>query len=111
MTIKAAGRKYWSEWIETAPREEIRALQEKKLKEHVKYIFNHSRFWQDKFRGAKITPDDVNSIDDLARVPLYLRGYHDLSVFKTGQLRTRKTGRGIGTGPYMPESTNRDYRI
>ena len=69
MTSRAAERKYWSELIETAPREDIRALQERKLREHVRYIFAHSRFWQNKFREAGITPDDINTIEDLAMVP------------------------------------------
>ena len=69
MANRAAERKYWSGWIETAPRDEIRALQERKLREQVRYIFVHSKFWQDQFRKAKITPDDINTIDDLARVP------------------------------------------
>lgn len=69
MTNGAAERKYWSGWIETAPRDEIRALQERKLREQVRYIFVHSKFWQDQFRKSKITPDDINTIDDLARVP------------------------------------------
>ncbi|MEE9611605.1 MAG: AMP-binding protein [Desulfatiglandales bacterium] len=69
MGKKDEERKYWSGWIESAPREEIRALQERKLREHTRYIFANSKFWQDRFREAKITPDDVNTIDDLAKVP------------------------------------------
>ena len=71
MTSTFAERKYWSEWIETAPREEIRALQERKLREHVRYIFAHSRFriigrMDDmvKIRAINIFP---SAIDDIVR--------------------------------------------
>lgn len=67
-------RKYWNKEIETAPRNEIRALQEKKLREHVRYIFAHSKFWQDKFKEAKIKPNDINTIEDLGKVPFMNKG-------------------------------------
>ena len=69
MAKKFGERKYWSEWVETAPRDEMRALQERKLRKHAQFIFTHSRFWHDQFKKAKITPDDIMTIDDLARVP------------------------------------------
>lgn len=69
MIKESSERKYWSESIETAPREEIRALQEKKLREQARYITSHSKFWEDQFRKAKIAPEDINTIEDLAKVP------------------------------------------
>lgn len=68
--------KYWSGWVEYAPREEIKALQERKLREQVQYIFAHSRFWRDRFRSAGITPDDIRTVDDLSRVPYMHKGIH-----------------------------------
>jgi len=69
MTKRSDERKYWAGWLENASREEMRAIQERKLRNQVRYIFAHSKFWRNKFREAKITPDDINTIDDLARVP------------------------------------------
>lgn len=69
-------KKYWSGWIECAPREEIRALQERRLREQVRYIFTFSRFWQDQFRRAGITPDDIRTIDDLSKIPYMHKEAH-----------------------------------
>jgi phenylacetate-CoA ligase len=79
-------RKYWSGWIETAPREEIRAIQERKLREQVQYIFTNSKFWQGQFMEAKITPDDIRGVDDLARVPYMHKGVHTAHLEKEGSL-------------------------
>jgi phenylacetate-CoA ligase len=68
--------KYWSGRIEYAPMDEIRSLQEKKLKQHVQYLFSHSPFWLEQFNGAGVTPDDVRTIEDLARVPYMHKGIH-----------------------------------
>ncbi|MEE9610239.1 MAG: AMP-binding protein [Desulfatiglandales bacterium] len=76
MPNESGERKYWSGWIECAPREEIRALQERKLRGQTNYIFTFSPFWQDQFRKAKITPDDIRTIDDLAKIPYMHKGVH-----------------------------------
>ncbi|MDX2513440.1 MAG: AMP-binding protein, partial [Desulfobacterales bacterium] len=69
MANKMDENKYWAGWLETAPRDEIREIQERKLRNQVSYIFTHSKFWRNKFREAKITPDEIKTIDDLARIP------------------------------------------
>ena len=79
-------KKYWSGWIETAPRQEIRAIQERKLREQVQYIFANSRFWQEQFMKAKITPDDIRGVDDLARVPYMHKGIHTAHLEEEGSL-------------------------
>jgi phenylacetate-CoA ligase len=76
MVKRAEERKYWSGWIECASREEIRALQERKLREQVRHIFTYSRFWQDQFRKTKISPDDIRTIDDLAKIPYMHKEAH-----------------------------------
>jgi phenylacetate-CoA ligase len=79
-------KKYWSGWIETAPRQEVRAIQERKLREQVQYIFANSRFWQEQFMKAKITPDDIRGVDDLARVPYMHKGIHTAHLEEEGSL-------------------------
>ncbi len=76
MLSKPEERKYWSGWLEHAPVEEIRALQEEKLRRHVQYLFAHSRFWRDRFRSMGLTPDKVRTIDDLSKVPYMHKDAH-----------------------------------
>ncbi len=82
MFSRSEGRKYWSGWIEHASREEIQALQERKLRSHVQYLFAHSPFWHEQFLHAGLTPDDVRTIDDLAKVPYMHKGVHTAHIEK-----------------------------
>ena len=78
--------KYWAGWIERAPQEEIRALQERKLRNHVQYLFTHSRFWQKQFLQVGLTPDDVRTIEDLTKVPYMHKGVHTAHLHKEKSL-------------------------
>ena len=40
--------KYWDPEIETMPVENLKKLQERKLKELVHYVYEHSHFYQEK---------------------------------------------------------------
>jgi phenylacetate-CoA ligase len=65
--------KYWNEKIETMPREEIKKLQLQKLKELVKYCYNNSAFYKKKFEAVKLKPEDINSLEDLRKVPFTVK--------------------------------------
>lgn len=56
------GRIY-SEW-ETAPRERLRKLQEKKMLSMLQYAYEKSPFYKKKFDDAGIKPGDINSLED-----------------------------------------------
>jgi phenylacetate-CoA ligase len=79
-------RQHWSGWIEYAPQEEIRALQERKLRRHVQYLFTHSRFWHDRFRDVGLTPDEVRTIEDLAKVPYMHKDAHAAHLAREGDI-------------------------
>jgi phenylacetate-CoA ligase len=61
--------RYWHADIETMSRDEMRQLQEKKLREAVRRA-SSTEFYQRKFAEAGASPDDINTIEDLARLPL-----------------------------------------
>ena len=65
-----ATRKYWAPQFETASRSRIRDIQEEKLRAMLPYLYEHSAFYRDKFRAAKLRPSDIRSLDDLARFPI-----------------------------------------
>ena len=61
--------RYYQKEIETASREEIRAIQTKKLKKQVQHVWNDVPFYRKKMEEAGVTPDDIQSIDDLCKLP------------------------------------------
>ena len=54
---------------ETLPREEIEAIQLAKLKDTVRYIYDRVKPYRDKMDAAGIKPDDVQTLEDLKRLP------------------------------------------
>ncbi|MBA4388731.1 MAG: phenylacetate--CoA ligase [Verrucomicrobia bacterium] len=53
---------------ETLPRDELRALQLKRLRSMVAHVSNVP-FYKEKFKEDRITPDSILSLDDLRRLP------------------------------------------
>ncbi|MGA3058909.1 MAG: phenylacetate--CoA ligase [Candidatus Bathyarchaeia archaeon] len=61
--------KYWNEKIETMPTAELKALQLEKLREQVKCCYEHSVFYKKKFDAIGLKPENINSLDDLQKIP------------------------------------------
>jgi phenylacetate-CoA ligase len=60
---------YFDPEIETMSQEQVRALQEAKLRKQLAYLFERSPFYQDKFRAAGIRREHFQSLPDIARFP------------------------------------------
>jgi phenylacetate-CoA ligase len=60
---------YHNKTIETMNPDELQNLQEKKLKNQIKYVYEKSKFYQQKFKAAGLLPGDIQSIQDLRKVP------------------------------------------
>lgn len=54
--------------IETISREELKKMQLERLKATVKHAFN-APFYKERFEKLGITPDSINSLDDLRKLP------------------------------------------
>jgi phenylacetate-CoA ligase len=65
--------RYWNKPIETMPRKKLRELQLKKLKEQVKHCYDHSSFYRRKFREVNITPDSIQTLEDLQKIPFTVK--------------------------------------
>lgn len=50
-------------------REKIRELQLKRLKKIVHHVYDSVPFYQRKFKEKKITPNDIQSLDDIEKIP------------------------------------------
>ncbi len=55
--------------IESASREEIEKLQLKRLKNVLKRVYHLSPFYKEKFKELHMTPDDVNTLKDIEKLP------------------------------------------
>ena len=61
--------RYLEPEIETADRATMRRLQEERLRAQVRHAYEHSLFYRRKFDAAGITPRDIESLEDLAKLP------------------------------------------
>ncbi|MCR5713591.1 MAG: phenylacetate--CoA ligase [Bacteroidales bacterium] len=59
----------WNTNKETMGRDEMRALQGKRLHKIVKYVYHNVPFYRNKLQEMDITPDDIQSIDDIVKLP------------------------------------------
>ena len=56
--------------IEKASKEEIKTLQEEKLKETLRYLAENSPFYQNLFRENNIAVSEIKSLEDLKKIPV-----------------------------------------
>lgn len=59
----------WNENKECMSREDMRALQGKRLHKIVDYVYHNVPFYRKKLQEMDIRPDDINSIDDIELLP------------------------------------------
>jgi phenylacetate-CoA ligase len=62
-------QKYWNPVLETLPHEKIRELQFKKFKKIYKWAYDYSKFHRSLYDKTGITPEDIGSFDDVAKIP------------------------------------------
>ena len=64
---------YWNPRHETLPREELQALQVRKLRNLVEWADAQVPFHSKRLRDAGVTSDSIGSLDDLRRIPFMTR--------------------------------------
>jgi len=77
----------WNESNECMAREEIRELQNRRLRATVERVYYNSTFYRSKMQDLGITPMDIESIDDLVKLPFTvktdLRDNYPFGLFST----------------------------
>ena len=58
----------WNESIECMDRESLRKIQSIRLKKIVDYVYHNTPFYRKKMQEMGVTPDDINSIDDIVKL-------------------------------------------
>jgi phenylacetate-CoA ligase len=67
-------RRFLEPEIETATREEITALQEKRILDLVPYAWERSGFYRELWSAAGVKPEDIRSLDDFtAKIPTFCK--------------------------------------
>jgi len=60
---------YFNKIAETMPRADLMALQEKRLKALVKYVYENSAFYRAKMDALDVKPSDIETLDDIRLLP------------------------------------------
>ena len=60
---------YYQPEIETMPYEELRQLQNEKLLQQVRHVWDNVPYYRAKMEAKGVTPEDIRSIDDLYKLP------------------------------------------
>jgi phenylacetate-CoA ligase len=66
----AEEKKYWDPEAETMPIDKLRKWQGERLQELVAYAYEKSKFYKRKYDEAGVKPSDIQTIDDLTKLPL-----------------------------------------
>ncbi len=66
---KMSMERYYQPEIETASREQITAWQNEKLVKQVRHVWDHVPYYRKLMEEKGVTPDDIQSIDDLHKLP------------------------------------------
>ncbi|MDI3539969.1 MAG: phenylacetate-CoA ligase [Methanolobus sp.] len=61
--------RYWQPKYETMKRDELAALQSKRLKKTAASVYENVPFYREKFRQLGIKPDDIKSAADISKLP------------------------------------------
>ena len=64
---------YYQPDIETMPREQLRELQLKRMKQSVRHAYDNVAFYQQSFNEAGVVPDDLQTLEDLERLPFVVK--------------------------------------
>lgn len=64
--------RYASEMLNTMSQEQIKNHQENLLRYQIRYCFNNSEFYRDRFRDVGAEPGDIKTLDDFFRLPILM---------------------------------------
>ena len=67
--MSTEAKRYFQEAVETASRDEIAAIQSKKLAAAVKRVYENVPYYRKKMDDAGVAPADVRSLADLHKLP------------------------------------------
>jgi phenylacetate-CoA ligase len=67
---KPGSETHWCPELETCPRDKLKEMQSEKLEICVRYMYEYSQFYHERFKAAGLTPADIRSVADLPKIPI-----------------------------------------
>lgn len=64
----------WNEAVETMPRDQLRQLQQERLRAAVRHAYDGSTFYKRQLDTYSVDPDTISTLDDLQRLPFTVKG-------------------------------------
>lgn len=107
----------WNRKIETMQRKELEKHQFRLLKETVKFCYENSRFYRQKFESAGIVPADIQKLDDIQKIPFTaksdLRDNYPLGMLATNSSDVVEVHASSGTtgNPIVAAYTKNDMEV
>ena len=108
--------KYWNQDIETMTRIDIQKIQLQNLKAQVKYCYENSSFYHKKFNDVGLKPQDIQSLDDLGKIPFTVKNdlkenYPYGMITKPEEIVEIHSSSGITGNPIVGGYTKNDMDI
>ena len=66
-------QKYWNDKIETMTRAELEKKQLQLFKEKVRFCYENSPFYNNKFKKTGIKPEDIKTLEDVHKIPFTVK--------------------------------------
>lgn len=107
----------WEESIECMPVDQLRSIQTQRLKKVVKTVYENVPFYKKRFDQIGITPYDIQSLDDIVRLPFTvktdLRDNYPFGMFAVPMSQIREIHASSGTtgNPTVVAYTSSDLKV
>ncbi|MDD3214841.1 MAG: phenylacetate--CoA ligase, partial [Eubacteriales bacterium] len=91
----------WNKTMECMPRDQLRALQDERLKDLVRRVYENVPFYRDKMQQLGITPKDIHGVCDIELLPFTtkqdLRDHYPFGLFAVPQSEIVRIHASSGT--------------
>ena len=91
----------WNPTMECMPREQLRALQDDRLRDVVRRVYESVPFYRDKMQKLGITPNDIHGVCDIGLLPFTekqdLRDHYPFGLFAVPQTEIVRIHASSGT--------------
>jgi len=91
----------WNPTMECMPREQLHALQDERLKDTVRRVYENVPFYRDKMQKMNLTPKDIRGVGDIELLPFTnkqdLRDHYPFGLFAVPQTEIVRIHASSGT--------------
>ena len=93
--------KIWNPTMECMPRDQLRALQNERLRDVVRRVYENVPFYRNKMQKMGVTPTDIHGVEDVEKLPFTekqdLRDHYPFGLFAVPQSEIIRIHASSGT--------------